>query len=157
MTFKRLSKKLNAKTQLRNIVAELDNALVPEVKKRLMLRKSLVTGWKDQPNFQFKRSYRNHSLKYRVVIANNRQKVKGSRTTVGDLWKWKEHTGTRAHTIQPRRAKVLAFITNGKPVFAKKVHHPGYRPAHKTSSGDYRLNRRAKGIIKIAIHRGLNR
>lgn len=36
------------------------------------------------------------------------------------------HEGTRPHTIEPRRVKVLTGWTfNGAPVFAKKVNHPG--------------------------------
>ena len=32
--------------------------------------------------------------------------------------------GTRAHTIMATRARALAFVTNGKQVFAKSVFHP---------------------------------
>ncbi|QNT94957.1 hypothetical protein HEP81_04685 [Streptomyces griseofuscus] len=36
--------------------------------------------------------------------------------------------GTRPHVIRPRRAKVLRFEVDGRPVFASVVHHPGTRP-----------------------------
>jgi hypothetical protein len=38
-------------------------------------------------------------------------------------------TGTRAHIIAPRNAQALRWYdSNGGPVFAKLVHHPGTRP-----------------------------
>lgn len=38
--------------------------------------------------------------------------------------------GTRAHIIKPKKASCLRFYgKNGKPVFAKKVHHPGTDPS----------------------------
>lgn len=33
--------------------------------------------------------------------------------------------GTKPHTIEPKKASVLAFTVNGTKVFAKKVNHPG--------------------------------
>lgn len=33
--------------------------------------------------------------------------------------------GTRPHVIRPRRAKVLAFVVDGRRVFSRLVHHPG--------------------------------
>jgi hypothetical protein len=35
--------------------------------------------------------------------------------------------GTRPHIIRPKNAKVLAFKSGGRTVFAKVVHHPGTR------------------------------
>ena len=34
-------------------------------------------------------------------------------------------TGTKAHDIRPKNAKVLRFEVQGKIVFCKLVHHPG--------------------------------
>lgn len=36
--------------------------------------------------------------------------------------------GTRPHIIVPRRKKALRWVSGGKFVFAKKVHHPGTKP-----------------------------
>lgn len=37
--------------------------------------------------------------------------------------------GTRAHVIEPRRAKALRWIgRNGRAVFARRVRHPGTKP-----------------------------
>jgi hypothetical protein len=39
--------------------------------------------------------------------------------------------GTRPHTIRPRRpGGVLAFQVGGRTVFARLVHHPGFRGTH---------------------------
>jgi hypothetical protein len=37
------------------------------------------------------------------------------------------HEGTRPHTIRPNAAKVLRFKGAGGIVFAREVHHPGYK------------------------------
>lgn len=39
-----------------------------------------------------------------------------------------QEIGTRAHDIVPRRAKILRWFVGGKPVFARKVRHPGIKP-----------------------------
>ena len=36
--------------------------------------------------------------------------------------------GTRAHIIEPRRARALRWETNGEVHFARRVHHPGTKP-----------------------------
>lgn len=35
------------------------------------------------------------------------------------------HEGSKPHDIVPRKAKVLAFMSNGEMVFRKRVRHPG--------------------------------
>lgn len=35
--------------------------------------------------------------------------------------------GTQAHTIKPRKAKVIRFTKGGGPIFTKKVQHRGMR------------------------------
>lgn len=37
------------------------------------------------------------------------------------------HNGTPKHLILPRRKKYLRFQVGGRIVFAKVVHHPGYK------------------------------
>lgn len=37
------------------------------------------------------------------------------------------HTGTKAHTIVPRKKQALRFVANGNFVFARRVRHPGIR------------------------------
>ncbi len=37
------------------------------------------------------------------------------------------HFGSKPHTIEPKNKKSLRFGSLGEFVFAKKVHHPGYK------------------------------
>lgn len=37
------------------------------------------------------------------------------------------HWGTRPHVIQPKKRKALRWPVDGKFIFAKRVHHPGYK------------------------------
>lgn len=37
------------------------------------------------------------------------------------------HDGSRPHTIEAVRARALRFTVNGRPVFARRVQHPGTR------------------------------
>lgn len=37
------------------------------------------------------------------------------------------HFGTRPHIIEPYRRKALRFVVKDKLVFAKRVHHTGYK------------------------------
>ena len=38
------------------------------------------------------------------------------------------HEGTKPHIIVPRFKKTLRFVSGGKIVYAKLVHHPGTKP-----------------------------
>lgn len=55
------------------------------------------------------------------------QVIPGARVQVGtDVPYAKYHQfGSRPHVIEPRRAKVLSFITTAGRVFARRVNHPG--------------------------------
>ena len=50
-------------------------------------------------------------------------------TKFGDLFTWLEFSGTQAHVIVPRKAKVLHWIdpATGKDVFRMRVNHPGFK------------------------------
>lgn len=41
-----------------------------------------------------------------------------------------EHDGTGPHIIRASRRKMLRFISGGRVVFAREVHHPGTRGSH---------------------------
>lgn len=41
---------------------------------------------------------------------------------------WLHHDGTKPHIILPRTQKTLRFVSHGKIVYAKIVHHPGTQP-----------------------------
>lgn len=37
------------------------------------------------------------------------------------------HWGTRPHVIRPKNKRVLRWVNGGEFIFAKVVHHPGYK------------------------------
>lgn len=37
------------------------------------------------------------------------------------------HFGARPHVIRPKKARYLSFMIDGRRIFTKIVHHPGYR------------------------------
>jgi hypothetical protein len=57
-----------------------------------------------------------------------------------DRWTWAD-LGTKPHTITPKRAKVLHFVTKaGSEVFTKRVNHPGTKPQYLTKKVQARVN-----------------
>lgn len=54
------------------------------------------------------------------------------------------HSGTSPHWITPVKAKSLRFFIGGKPVFAKKVLHPGTRPDPFVKNG---VKKNMKNIV----------
>ena len=50
--------------------------------------------------------------------------------------------GARPHVIRPRRAEALRFVVDGEVVYARRVHHPGTRPAEVMGrTAEYILSR----------------
>jgi phage gpG-like protein len=61
---------------------------------------------------------------------------------------------TAAHEILPAKASVLAFVANGKPVFARRVQHPGSQiPARSylRSALDEQGESIAQGLKEIVL------
>lgn len=73
--------------------------------------------------------------------------------------KFVEH-GTRAHMIRAKRSRTLRFVVNGSTVFARKVMHPGTKPAPFMldafmigwSTLAYTLEKRADAAVKRFNH-----
>ena len=65
------------------------------------------------------------------------------------------HDGSRAHIITPKKAKILHFVSGGKEVFARIVHHPGTKPDQFVYQAVERqkplLRQRLDGAIKRAF------
>lgn len=55
--------------------------------------------------------------------------------------------GSRPHVIRPRNAKVLAFPSGGRTVFARSVNHPGTRGYHAFRDGVASSVRAVEAII----------
>jgi hypothetical protein len=97
------------------------------------------------------------------VTSDHVDVVAGGRLSVG--YAAAVEFGTRAHTIVPRKAKVLAWggprtlggrlRTGGKPqFFAKRVHHPGSRAKPYLIPGLHEGVRSITGLIIDAWNRG---
>lgn len=48
--------------------------------------------------------------------------------TASDAKAIMHHNGTRPHLIFPRKGQTLRFVSRGRIVYAKVVHHPGTKP-----------------------------
>lgn len=55
--------------------------------------------------------------------------------------------GSRPHVIRPRSAKVLAFPSGGRTVFARSVNHPGTRGYHAFRDGVASSVRAVEAIV----------
>ena len=121
----------------------------PWVEKHVKNRRRIVQRWqaKNKPKFKGEIKIGGPQIEIIIVITNSEQTlhpVYGG--TIGLLWIWWEHTGTKKHIIEPRRPEgFLRFIPRGAitPVFTKLVRHPGTKP-HKKTTG---INRRLEAKI----------
>lgn len=86
---------------------------------KAQIRLGHVHGGSGRPNL------RDTLVKRVVQTTDSFQILIGSESPIALI----HHNGTRAHTIVPKKAKMLAFSTTSKVVvFAKIVHHPGTKP-----------------------------
>lgn len=61
--------------------------------------------------------------------------------------------GTEPHIIEPRRAKMLRFVINGRTVFASKVNHPGTKPFPFMGQAYLKAQRVLQSRIEVGIER----
>lgn len=116
----------------------------PWIQRHIRNRQRIVRKWQKihRPRFGSKLKL-GRQVEITIIVLNSEQvlhPVYGG--TVGLLWIWWEHTGTKAHEITSRSPSgVLRFIPRGEtdPVFAKLVNHPGTKPHHKTTGINRRL------------------
>lgn len=107
-------------------------------------RQRLVRGWKREHRPRFKADIQFSGRIQIVIIVVNSDKSLSRKYggTIGLLWLWWEHTGTKAHPIDPLRpAFALRFIPRGesKAIFRMHAEHPGTKPKHKTVAINKRL------------------
>lgn len=110
-----------------------------------------------------------------ILVTNSNQPLKDSDWTVGKLWRALDRTGTRPHSIEPKRqGGKLRFawggpgsytpktrpigrsggpgrVRNAKAVYRDQVKHPGFKP-RKFSK---RINKRLAPQFKKAISQGV--
>lgn len=116
-------------------------------------RAKIVENWEHKPGFQSTISIKPEQIEIITVVRRGARLGSGNATTA-DLWTWIDETGTRPHTIIPKRPTgVLRFpggtyssktaarparyggpgtTTPGSPVYTKRVQHPGFKPRHFT-------------------------
>jgi len=58
--------------------------------------------------------------------------------------------GTKAHAIAPRKKGALRFVSNGRPVFARRVQHPGTAPRNFTAAESAAAEPRLAGRVVSA-------
>jgi hypothetical protein len=61
--------------------------------------------------------------------------------------------GTAPHTIEPRRAKALAFQAGGRTVFAGRVNHPGTKPDGFMGRAYHKAERVIVREVEVAVAR----
>ena len=57
---------------------------------------------------------------------------------------------TRAHIIEPRSKKALAFKRRGKMIIVKRVHHPGTKGTHSWQHGSSKMRMILPRVIEAA-------
>lgn len=100
------------------------------------------------------------SLTVRKELVEDDKGITGRVTMVSSsnpmLPTWLEE-GTRAHAIEARNAKALAFYWDklGKNVMFKRVMHPGFAGIHYTQNAFADMESEIKSTIRKAIADGL--
>lgn len=72
-----------------------------------------------------------NSSRFQITGGPNDQRLEvrqGARSPGGHFYGFYVRSGTRPHVIRPVRAKALRFFVGGRPVFARRVNHPGTKP-----------------------------
>lgn len=57
--------------------------------------------------------------------------------------------GSKPHVIEPRDKKVLSFMADGKRIFAKIVHHPGFAGIPFLRGAMYSSKRRILELLRL--------
>lgn len=152
--FKLVRKPKSPQIQKRIIRNEVVRKVKPVAKAARESYEKVVANWDNKPGFKETVTVTEDRIEIEVVVRRG-QRLKDSKSgkTTADLWKWINVTGTKAHTIKPRKAGgVLAFnwggkgsyksktgarparyggpgtVSGGKLTFAKQVQHPGFPP-----------------------------
>jgi hypothetical protein len=160
-----------AAVQFKAIQQEIVKQLQPVGRAHVNERKAVVANFETDIEFGFEVKTSSAQITLTVNVTNSGTEV-SSGFSVGDLWKALDKTGVKSHVITPKRpGGRLAFqagnyqpktrpigrsggpgrVSGGRPVFAKKVNHPGF-PPRKFSE---KINARLRKQFEQAIGRGV--
>lgn len=146
----------NPNRQFAKMRQAIETKSKPWIQRHIRNRQRIVRKWQKihRPRFGSKLKL-GRQVEITIIVLNSEQvlhPVYGG--TVGLLWIWWEHTGTKAHKIFSRKPQgFLRFIpTEGDTfVFAKMVNHPGTRPHHKTTGINRRLAAKIPNWLDPAV------
>lgn len=161
-----------AGVQFKAIQDQIVRELRPVGQAHVDERNKVVSNFETEIKFGYRISVTGKQVTLSIVVENDGTQVSDD-FTVGDLWKALDKTGTRPHTIQPKRqGGRLAFQTNYQPhtrpigrsggpgratgpaVFAKKVNHPGFAPRHFSRVINKKLDKRFTQAIDKGVRIG---
>ncbi len=158
-----------ASVQFKLIQQQIVKELKPVGQAHVDARNKVTSNFETEIKFGYRVSATQKQITLSIVVENDGTEVSEG-FTVGNLWKALDKTGTRPHTIQPKKqGGRLAFQAGYQPhtrpigrsggpgratgpkVFTRRVQHPGFAPRHFSRVINKTL---AKRFIK-AIDRGV--
>lgn len=117
--------KITQEADLKNIIKTLKDVEVKTTAGfRTALKQTAEDIAKDAKNNVRRSSYKTGALHRSINTVYGKQGTQAIIHSTANHASFVEN-GTRAHTIKPKNAKVLAFNSGNKMVFTKNVKHPG--------------------------------
>lgn len=172
--FKLIRKPKSPNIAKRIIRQEVIRTLKPVADASQKSYEAVVDNWNNKPAFKTDIKVTDKQIEI-VTVVRRGQRVEGSDITTATLWKFIDTTGTKAHSIRPKRPTgVLRFswggpgsyqsktgarparyggpgtVRNAQIVYRKHVNHPGF-PPRKFSEA---INKDLKGKFNNAIDSG---
>lgn len=135
MTFKLVRKPKSAKFLYDTVRQEVAKALKPIAKASEDARNRVVSNWENKPVFKSEIIVGPDTIRVITKLQRPKRLSSGSGDT-NKLWRWVDQTGTRPHTIRPKRpGGKLAFRWGGPGSYQSKT---GARPARYGGPGTVR-------------------
>lgn len=175
----KLIKKPDPAKQFRAIQAEITKQLQPYGKQFVGELKKATSNFETKIDFDYTVKAVNTgepTVTVSVVVKNDGEQVSEG-FSVGDLWQALDKTGTRPHSITPKKtggmlrfqwggpgsysAKTRPIARSGGPgrasgpiVFSRAVRHPGFSPRKFTESIGKRLEKQYRAAIDRGVRLG---
>lgn len=180
--FKLVRKPKSPDVQKRIIRQEVISKLKPVANAVTKSYEAVVDNWEHQPKFKTDIKVTSQQIEIITVVRRGERLESGSSATTSDLWKWIDKTGTKAHSIKPKKAGgVLRFpwggkgsyksktgarparyggpgtVSNPTTQFRKQVNHPGFPPRHFSDAINQDLRKRFNNAIDSGYRAGLRK